>query len=227
MSQIVAEPLEIHHLPSGRQRVGELLEQVHLAPEHATRYPRELSGGQRQRVAIARALATRPMLVFCDEPVSALDVSIRGQILSLLHDLQDELGLSYVIVSHDLSVVREVADKVAVMYLGQIVELADTDELYQEPHHPYTVALLSAIPIPDPPRERARRRRILRGELPSPVEPPHACRFHTRCWKTQQVCRTDEPPLVEMVPGHWAACHFPESGDHRLPDTTRRGAAST
>jgi len=224
VSQIVAEPLEIHHLPSGRRRIGELLGQVHLAREHATRYPRELSGGQRQRVAIARALATRPMLLFCDEPVSALDVSIRGQILSLLAELQDELGLSYVIVSHDLSVVREVADKVAVMYLGQIVELGETDELYRAPRHPYTVALLSAVPIPDPPLERARRRRVLTGELPSPTDPPPGCRFHPRCWKAQELCRRSEPPLVEMTPGHWAACHFPSEVSQ--PGNQPRGAAS-
>jgi len=210
VGQIVAEPLEIHRMPRGRERVSELLAQVRLAPEHAARYPRELSGGERQRIAIARALATCPKVVFCDEPVSSLDVSIRGHVLDLLADLKDELGLSYVMVSHDLSVVRHVADKVAVMYLGEIVELAKTDDLYEAPRHPYTVALLSAIPIPDPPRERERRPRILSGELPSPTEPPPGCRFHTRCWKAQEICRSVAPPLVERVPSHWVACHFPE-----------------
>jgi len=223
--QIVAEPLEIHRMPRGRERIGELLEQVSLRPEHAARFPRELSGGERQRVAIARALATRPKLVFCDEPVSSLDVSIRGQILDLLAGLQDELGLSYVIVSHDLSVVRDVADKVAVMYLGQIVELAPTDHLYATPRHPYTVALLSAVPLPDPPRERARRPRILAGELPSPAHPPPGCRFHTRCWKAQDVCRSVAPPLVERVPLHWVACHFPEGETRPSPATPRRDEA--
>lgn len=210
VQQIVAEPLEIHGLPHGSDRISELLWQVGLTPEYAARFPRELSGGERQRVAIVRALATRPKLVLCDEPVSSLDVSTRGQILDLLADLQDELGLSYVIVSHDLSVVRAIADKVAVMHLGKIVELAPTDELYDAPRHPYAVALLSAIPIPDPARERARRPRILAGEPPSPAQPPPGCRFHTRCWKAQEICRIDEPPLVELAAGHWAACHFPE-----------------
>ncbi|MGI8624572.1 MAG: dipeptide ABC transporter ATP-binding protein [Solirubrobacteraceae bacterium] len=209
--RIISEPLRIHRIPHIRERVGEMLEQVGLVPEHAARRPRAFSGGQRQRIAIARALATHPRLIVCDEPVSALDVSVRGQVLDLLADLQEQLGHSYIFVSHDLSVVRDVADQVAVMYLGRIVELAPTDSLYERPRHPYTVALLSAVPVPDPSIERQRRHVVLGGEPPSPTEPPPACRFHPRCPKAQEVCRTVEPPLVEHAVGHWAACHFPEN----------------
>ncbi len=210
VAQIVSEPLRVHGIRGRTNRIAQLLEEVGLATEDAGRYPHEFSGGQRQRIAIARALATRPKLVFCDEPTSALDVSIQGQVLNLLADLQRELGLSYVLISHDLSVLRDVTDQVAVMYLGKIVEFADTAQLYDQPMHPYTVALLSAVPVPDPAREDARERVTLRGQVPSPTEPPPACRFHTRCWKAQPICRTSEPPLLELHAGHWVACHFPE-----------------
>jgi len=207
---ILAEALELRGLDNDHERITQLLQEVRLLPEHAARRPGELSGGQRQRVAIARALASRPNLILCDEPVSSLDAPIRRQILDLLAELQQELGLSYVMVSHDLTVIREVAHKAAVMYLGQIVELADTTSLYGGARHPYTVALLSAVPIPDPAYERRRLRVVLGGEPPSPTQPPPACRFHTRCWKAEDVCRTAQPPLVELAPGHWVACHYPE-----------------
>jgi peptide/nickel transport system ATP-binding protein/oligopeptide transport system ATP-binding protein len=210
--QIVSEPLVIRGVSKqdARAKVGDLLQLCGLAKEHAERYPHEFSGGQRQRVGVARALALDPKLVILDEPVSALDVSIQAQIVNLLEDLQDGLGLTYIFIAHDLSVVRHISDKVAVMYLGHIVEVADRDELYEHPRHPYTVALLSAVPIPDPRKERARERIILEGEPPSPVNPPAACRFHTRCWKAQEICRAVPPPLEEKAPGHWTACHFPE-----------------
>jgi peptide/nickel transport system ATP-binding protein len=216
---IVGAPFRLQKVktPGGTKRsVQELLELVGLNPEHYNRYPYEFSGGQRQRIGIARTLALRPKLIVADEPVSALDVSIQAQVINLLEDLQNELGLTYVVIAHDLSVVRHISDQVAVMYLGKIVEMAGRDSLYERPHHPYTVALLSAVPVPEPVTtasgQRERRERIrLAGDVPSPLNPPPACRFHTRCWKAQEICRTQEPPLAELSTGHRAACHFPEN----------------
>jgi oligopeptide/dipeptide ABC transporter ATP-binding protein len=214
VGSIVAAPFHIQDVkpPQGvKKAVQELLELVGLNPEHYNRYPHEFSGGQRQRIGIARTLALKPKLIVADEPVSALDVSIQAQVVNLLEDLQNELDLTYVMIAHDLSVVRHVSDRVAVMYLGKIVELADRTSLYERPMHPYTVALLSAVPVPDPERKAKRERIRLKGDVPSPINPPSGCRFHTRCWKAQEVCKTDEPPLVELAPGRKAACHFPEN----------------
>jgi peptide/nickel transport system ATP-binding protein len=213
---IVSAPFRLQGVkPEGglRQEVQRLLEVVGLSPEHYNRYPHEFSGGQRQRIGIARALALNPKLVVADEPVSALDVSIQAQVVNLLDDLQQELGLTYVIIAHDLSVIRHVSDRIAVMYLGKIVELTDRQSLYETPMHPYTRALLSAVPVPDPRRKAqgGRERILLQGDVPSPVKPPSGCRFHTRCWKATQLCVTSEPPLVTLAPGHEAACHHPEN----------------
>jgi oligopeptide/dipeptide ABC transporter ATP-binding protein len=212
VGEIVEEPLAVHRIVTDgtarAARVRQLLSHVGLLSQHARRYPHQLSGGQRQRVGIARALAVEPALIICDEPVSALDVSIQAQIINLLEDLQAEFGLTYLFIAHDLAVVRHISDRVAVMYLGKIVELADRKALYDEPLHPYTRALLSAVPIPDPELELRRERMVLRGEVPSALAPPPGCVFHPRCPIAIDRCRVDVPQLREIKPGHWAACHL-------------------
>jgi oligopeptide/dipeptide ABC transporter ATP-binding protein len=214
VGKIVGAPFHLQKVKTEggtKKAVQALLELVGLNPEHYNRYPHEFSGGQRQRIGIARTLALRPKLIVADEPVSALDVSIQAQVVNLLEDLQDEFDLTYVMIAHDLSVVRHVSDRVAVMYLGKIVEIADRVGLYEKPMHPYTHALLSAVPIPDTKRKGRRERIRLQGDVPSPINPPAACRFHTRCWKAQNICKTTEPPLLQLAPGHQVACHFPEN----------------
>jgi oligopeptide/dipeptide ABC transporter ATP-binding protein len=208
VGDIVAEPLRVHGLWEGKRQVRDLLERVGLSSEHLDRYPHEFSGGQRQRIGIARALALRPKLIVCDEPVSAVDVSMRAQVLNLLAELQEEFRLTYLFISHDLSVVRQVCDRVAVMYLGHIVEVAGRDALFDKALHPYTQALISAVPVPDPSVERRRGRIVLTGDVPSPQDPPPACRFHTRCWKAEEICEREKPELVVRCGEHEAACHF-------------------
>jgi oligopeptide transport system ATP-binding protein len=211
VGNIIAEPLEVHRIGSARERkerVRELLRLVGLNPYFINRYPHEFSGGQRQRIGVARALALQPEFIVCDEPISALDVSIQAQVVNLLEELQEKFGLTYLFIAHDLSMVRHISDRTAVMYLGKIVELADRDELYNNPLHPYTQALLSAVPIPDPIKERKRERIILTGDVPSPANPPSACRFHTRCPLAVDVCSQIEPEWREIVHDHWVACHL-------------------
>jgi oligopeptide transport system ATP-binding protein len=217
VGDIVGEPFEIHRdvvaKGSRRRRVEELLDLVGLNPEHINRYPHQFSGGQRQRIGIARGVALNPKVIICDEPVSALDVSVQAQVVNLLEKLQNELGLAYIFIAHDLSVVRHISDRVGVMYLGKLVELGDEDQIYSRPTHPYTQALLSAVPLPDPTMRKMREQIVLTGDVPSPANPPAACRFHTRCWKAQEICGIDEPPLIERPDGesaHLSACHFAE-----------------
>jgi len=211
VGNIVGEPLEVHGVAKGkerRERVQELLQLVGLNPYFINRYPHEFSGGQRQRIGVARALALNPSFIVCDEPISALDVSIQAQVVNLLEDLQEEFGLTYLFIAHDLSMVRHISDRVAVMYLGKIMELTDRNELYNNPLHPYTQALLSAVPIPDPVVEETRKRIILEGDVPSPANPPAGCNFSTRCPRALDVCHEEEPEFKEVGPEHWVACHL-------------------
>ncbi len=211
VGDIIGEPLDIHKLAKGKarnERVQELLRLVGLNPYFANRYPHEFSGGQRQRIGVARALAVEPEFIVCDEPVSALDVSIQAQIINLLEELQGEFGLTYLFIAHDLSVVRHISDRIAVMYVGKIVELADRNDLYMKPLHPYTKALMSAVPVPDPNVEKRRQRVILTGDVPSPVNPPKGCRFHPRCRYAKENCSVDEPEFKEVEHDHWVACHY-------------------
>ena len=241
VGSIIGEPFDIHPevLPKGTSKkdaVAALMDQVGLNPEFINRYPHQFSGGQRQRIGVARALALKPKIIVADEPVSALDVSVQAQVMNLLFDLRDQMGLSYIFISHDLAVVRQIADRIAVMYLGKIVETGPQEHIYRAPAHPYTKALLSAVPLPDPVAQRARTRIQLEGDVPSPANPPSGCRFRTRCWKAQDICASEEPLLRDMGGGQFAACHFPEMpeegwedsravGGEVLPETEVTGSA--
>lgn len=219
IGEILEESLLVHGMGSGqerRRRVGELLDAVGLEQAAAERFAHEFSGGQRQRIGIARALAVRPDFIVADEPVAALDVSIQAQIVNLLEDLQGEFGLTYLFIAHDLAVVRHISDRIAVMYLGKVVEVASSDALYQQPRHPYSISLLSAVPVPDPAVEVTRSRIILKGDVPSPMDPPSGCRFRTRCWRASEICATAEPVLQQRAAGHWSACHH--DGDTAAPE---------
>jgi peptide/nickel transport system ATP-binding protein/oligopeptide transport system ATP-binding protein len=223
---IVGEGIEIHKLARGKakeDRIVELLGMVGMGADALDRYPHEFSGGQRQRIGVARALAVNPRFLVLDEPVSALDVSIQAQIINLLQELKREYALSFLFIAHDLSVVRHMSDRIAIMYLGKIVETGTNVDVYERPMHPYTQALLSAVPVPDPVVESERRRIVLQGELPSPVDPPSGCRFRTRCWKAQELCATEEPALIDRGMGHPVACHFPETIDV-VPAASRQAA---
>jgi len=223
VASIIGEPLSEHNKAKGasrKARIDELLALVGLEPKHANRYPHEFSGGQRQRIGIARAIALNPDFIVADEPIAALDVSIQAQVVNLLEELQDALGLTYLFISHDLSMIRHIADRVAVMYLGKIMELGSVDQLYNNPKHPYTMALLSAVPVPDPVLEANRERVILEGDIPSPANPPPGCPFNTRCPIAQERCVTEVPAFREIDPGRWVACHFAESATSELPDVS-------
>ena len=228
VGQIIGMPLRLHGVGKERieSRVAELLDRVGLSAEHVNRFPHEFSGGQRQRIGVARALALEPRLIVLDEPVSALDVSVQAQIINLLDDLQDEFGLTYLFVAHDLSVVRHVSDRIAVMYLGKLMEVSPAEEINSKPIHPYTAALLAAVPIPDPRENRARTRTVVSGEPPNPIDPPSGCVFHPRCPRATDVCRRVEPPLTEYPGGHLAACHHPLNVDDADLAAARRSPAS-
>ena len=217
VGSIIAAPLEVHKIAQGkekRERIEELLKMVGLNPYFVNRYPHEFSGGQRQRIGIARALALNPNLIICDEPISSLDVSIQAQVVNLLEELQEKLGLTYLFIAHDLSMVRHISNRMAVMYLGKIVEIADRDEIYLNPLHPYTQALMSAVPIPDPDVVEERKRIILEGDIPNPASPPVGCNFNTRCPVADEICFKEDPEYLEVKTGHWAACHLVKPEDH-------------